>query len=112
MLLHANPHLRAACCQLVGQLRLHAYRQALVSLLADDDAEVREQAILALAWLRPALDIVNELHQALVMHLQNAPLRGLAAVIGRRKAELMARLLGALHPLRRRTANDDGKRPT
>lgn len=78
-----NPRLRAACCQLVGQLRLHAYRQALVDLLADSDAEVKEQAILALAWLLPSIDIVNELHHAL------------AAVIARRKAEFMARILNS-----------------
>lgn len=59
-------------------------------MLTDNDFTVREEAVLALAWLSPRIDIVDELHNLLVFHLKNAPLRGLAAVLAQRKLEYIA----------------------
>lgn len=91
---HKNPRIRASCCYLAGKLRLHNWQQSIINILSDHEPSVREEAILALAWLSPCTDIVYELHNLLFFHLQNAPHRGLAAVISRRKQEYIARMIG------------------
>ncbi|HIC2863111.1 TPA: HEAT repeat domain-containing protein [Citrobacter freundii] len=98
LLEHENPHIRAVCCELVGKLRLHRYQQAVAEMLTDNDFTVREQAVLALAWLSPRIDIVDELQNLLVFHLKNAPQRGLAAVLAQRKLEYIARITGLCIP--------------
>lgn len=95
---HKNPRIRASCCYLVGKLRLHNWQSAIINILSDHEPGVREEAILALAWLSPCTDIVYELHNLLLFHLQNAPQRGLAAVISRRKLEYIARMTGLCLP--------------
>jgi len=98
LLEHENPHIRAVCCELVGKLRLHRYQQAVAEMLTDNDFTVREEAVLALAWLSPRIDIVDELQNLLVFHLKNAPQRGLAAVLAQRKLEYIARITGLCIP--------------
>ncbi|MCH5362696.1 hypothetical protein KD923_21205 [Escherichia fergusonii] len=79
-------------------MRLHNWQSAIINILSDHEPGVREEAILALAWLSPCTDIVYELHNLLLFHLQNAPQRGLAAVISRRKLEYIARMTGLCLP--------------
>ncbi|EBU4215201.1 hypothetical protein ACSC89_003452 [Salmonella enterica subsp. enterica] len=97
-LAHPNPRIRTASCELTGKLRLHTYQQTIVGMLSDDTPDVREAALMALAWLSPRTDIVDGLHELLLFHLQNAPQRGLAAIISRRKQEHIARMTGLCLP--------------
>ncbi|HCR9749812.1 TPA: hypothetical protein OPR08_002016 [Citrobacter koseri] len=94
LLRHANPRIRAACCESVGKLRLHTYQKSIIDMLSESILHIREEAILALAWLSPEIDIVDELHALLVYHLQHAPSRGLAALIIKRKLEYIACITG------------------
>lgn len=94
LLKHANPRIRAACCESIGKLRLHIYQKTIIDMLSESILHVREEAILALAWLSPQIDIVDELHALLVYHLQHAPTRGLAALLIKRKLEYIARIIG------------------
>ncbi|MBC6503694.1 hypothetical protein GW742_19835 [Citrobacter freundii] len=94
-----NSLIRAACCKLVDKLRLHHYQQAVAGTLTDNGFTVREEAVLALPWLSPRIDIVDELHNLLVFHLKNAPRRGLAAVLAQRKLEYIAGVTGFCIPL-------------
>lgn len=100
LLEHESPRIRAACCRAVGKLRLHTCQQIVENMLSDSDHNVREEAVLALAWLTPRIDIVNELHSLLIFHLQNAPQRGMVAVQARRKLDYLARLAGLCVPQR------------
>ncbi len=94
ILAHINPRIRSACCELVGKLRLDSYQTDIIALLSDDIASVREKATLALAWLTPQIDIVDEMYSLMSFHLQHAPSRGLEALIVKRKLEYMARITG------------------
>ncbi len=95
---HPDAEVRAACCQLVGKLRLQHYRPQIEGAQGDADARVREQAGLAHAWLQPQAANAGALHAALQWQLQYAPQRGLAAVLAQRRMELLARMLGHALP--------------